>query len=321
MKLKEYQIVLAAVFLPLFLLWGCKSNQLVSPTRVVDMSVALSTEGVKSKLFNAGEDMVYYNVSGPLSAPITGTAGPFSPGLGSGSVSFTLNSVPVGAGEILSVELDDATLGTTEGIGATALTDVANGVTVDMGSVVRDCYAVNPSSTFSCNVEGHGSYGFNAAFIDFNNLTDTYDIEWVAMRDLTNACTNNYDLQDGWTGTTSTIAYLGNGKLVNFDTVPTDANFHADGGLAKQIAGAPTTTIQVGDVYCVKLQGGTPAGKGGHAWMQFNFAGDSADSPTFISRVRNDPTPYYQYDQTTADLNESTFGFANCTVTEQSPPG
>jgi hypothetical protein len=316
MKLKEYQIVLAAVFLPLFLLWGCQSNKLVSPVRIVDMGVAISTEGLKSKLFNTSEDMVYYNVSGPLSAPITGTAGPFSSPLGSGSVSFTLNNVPVGSGEILSVELDDATSGIPQGIGATALTDVVNGVTVDMGSLVRNCYSFAANSSFSCDDTPQAFFGFNAEQVSTSNNTLVYDMEWVGLKDSSSNCTGGYDLEDGSTGTANSIAYLGNGKLVNFDTVPPDASFESDGGLAKSNAGVPTTIIAAGDIFCVKLLGETPIG---HAWVLFNGAGSALVSPSFVYRVRNDAIPYYQLDVTAEDSSQTTGSFSNCTITEFLP--
>src|ERR1700722_8629351 len=258
MKLKEYQIVLAAVFLPLFLLWGCQSNKLISPGRGVNMSGAISTKGVQAKLFNETQDLGSYNISGPLSSPVTGIEGPFSTGAGPGTIGFTLNNVPVGAGEILSVEIDANTIGgTPQGIGATSLADVSNGVTVDMGSLVRSCYAVNPSTNFSWNsgpIQG-GFYTFNGDFIALSALTFTYDIQWAGF--VQNSIFAGYDVVDGWTGSAHSIAYLGNsqrnGELVNFDIVPTDANFYADAAVAKQAAAEPTTLLESGDMYCVKL--------------------------------------------------------------------
>ncbi|MGH7738974.1 MAG: hypothetical protein ACREL1_02400 [bacterium] len=316
MRLREYQIVLAAVTLPLLLLWGCQSNQAVSPTKVVDLGVSLSTQGSpKSKLLNATSDLVYFNVSGPLSPPIAGTAGPFSTTTGSGSISFNLNNIPVGVGEILSVELVDNSNGTPQAIGAASLADAGSGVTVDMGSLVRSCYSAVPSTTYSCNGSGGGVFTFNGYYAyygsaNFTLVPDTYDMQWVGITDTT-TCFGTYDLQDAWTGdgNTKSIAYLGNGHLVDFDKVPSDANFYSDGGAAKLAAGAPVTTLEKNDIFCVKLQGGTSPG---HAWVQFNSVGDANDSPSFVFRVRNDATPYYLYDQSTADLGVGTL--ISCTL-------
>ncbi len=323
MKFKEYPTILAAALLPLFLLEGCQGNKLVSPVKVVNLGVVISTKGLSAKLFNTTEDIGYYNVSGPLSAPITGSVGTFGTNFGSGSVSFTLNDIPVGADEILSVELDDDATGTPQGIGATSLADISAGVTIEMGSLVRSCYAVNPSFYFSCSGiggvggEGQGLFGFNSDFIAWNAQTKTYDMEWTALQDVNSNCLGTYDLKDGWTGSAKSLAYLGNGELVNFDTVPPDSNFYANGAAAKLAAGAPATTLATGDVYCVKLQGGTAVG---HAWVLFTNAGDAADSPSFVYRVQNKDIPYYAYDQTTTDVTESNSGFANCVVTEQQLP-
>jgi hypothetical protein len=325
MKLKEYQIVFAVVFAPLILLWGCKSNQLVSPTHVVTLGVSVSTQGIKAKFFNATEDAVYYNITGPQMEPIQGYAGTFDDGSGSGSVSFTLNNIPVGADEILSVEIDDASSGYAQGIGATSLASVDNGVTVEMGSLVRPCYDINPSTTFSCSADnGGGRFNFNDVYVGFDTAeVSTYDMKWVPILDASQNCTDQYDLVNGWTGsggTTQTIAYLGNSdsnyaQMVNYDTVPPDNQFHADGGLAKQAAQASTTVIQAYDVFCVKLQGGT--GKGGHAWVLFTSSGNYNTAPQFQYRLRNDSTPYFSYDVGTTDFSDTSSGFSNCNLTEE----
>lgn len=325
MRLREYQVVLAAFTLPLLLLWGCRSNQAVSPTKVVDLGVSLSTQGLpKSKLLNTTSDLVYFNVSGPLSAPITGTVGPFSTNQGSGTLSFNLNNVPVGADEILSVELDDDSNGTPQAIGAASLADAGSGVTVNMGSLVRSCYSAVPAQTYSCNDSGGGLFSFNGYLVDYGlnfyggtlpaTVLGVYDMQWVGITGISAICTGTYDLQDAWTGdgNTKSIAYLGNGHLVDFDTVPSDAGFYSDGGAAKLAANASVTTLEQNDVFCVKLQGGTSPG---HVWVQFNSAGDAADAPSFVFRVRNDSTPYYLYDQSTADLGLGTL--TSCALVNQ----
>ncbi|HVM33173.1 MAG TPA: hypothetical protein VMU88_08570 [bacterium] len=325
MKFKEYQIVFAAVFAPLVLLWGCKSNQLVSPTHVVNLGVSLSTAGIKSKLFSTGEDAVYYNISGPATDPIEGFAGDFYTNYGSGSISFTLNNIPVGPNEILSVEIDDATSGYAQGIGAASLASIDNGVTIEMGSLVRNCYSVAPSTNFSClyGFNGTGSINFNQAYVGYDGLglLSNFDMKWVSLLDSTESCTGNYDLVNAWTGsggTAKNIAYLGNNDgapyMVNYDTVPPDAQFYTSGGAAKAAAQAPTTVIQADDVFCIKLQGGTVPG---HAWVLFNSAGDAQTAPTFSFRVRNDSTPYYSYDVGTVDLQDTTNGYSNCGLSEE----
>ncbi len=97
-------------------------------------------------------------------------------------------------------------------------------------------------------------------------------------------------------GTTDKIQYLGNGPLVNFAAAPSTETA-VSSTVSKSAAGAPVSTLQSGDVYCVQLTGG------GHAWMQINNAGAASISgPSFRFRV-NTTLPYYAYERTTADTS------------------
>jgi hypothetical protein len=185
-----------------------------------------------------------------------------------------------------------------------------------MGSLVRNCYSFAANSSFSCDDTPQAFFGFNAEQVSTSNNTLAYDMEWVGLKDSSFNCTGGYDLEDGSTGAANSIAYLGNGNLVNFDTVPPDASFKSDGGLAKSIAGRPVTTIESGDIFCVKLLGGTVPGQ---AWVLFNGAGSASVSPSFVYRIQNHAIPYYQLDVTTEDASQTTGNFSNCTITEFLP--
>ena len=307
MKLKEFKIVLAVILAPLFVLWGCKTSKPLSPVKIVNLGVSVSAKNIRASLLNSTADVFYYNISGPLASPVTGMVGPISSTTGSGTDTFTITGVPTGPGEILSIQMDDTT-GDVLGIGAASLADVQGGISVDLGSVVRSCYEINlgsacyygvPDREFNFNEYQFGSYEYTSGS-GTSSDPDTFDIGMLALSDPD--CTGAYDLVDGWTGSNASIAYLGNGQLVNFDYVPADSAFFSDAIAAKSFAEATDTTVDYQDVYCIKLQGGTSAG---HAWMQITSSTPYVyDFPTFIFRLRNDSTPYYLYDTTLNDITQ-----------------
>ncbi|HVM33174.1 MAG TPA: hypothetical protein VMU88_08575 [bacterium] len=310
MKWNEYKTAAVVFFLPLFILWGCKGNQLISPTRVTNLSVSVPLPKTgKASLLGAAKNDILYSVVAPGVAPVTGSYGPFSTSTQDGSVNFVIQGVTSLQGAVLSLELVDHDTKQPLGIGAAAINPTASIITVELGSLVLGCYSMPPSQTLSCWEAGGGLFNFNGyyATYGYESEPDTFDINWEAIQGQSGSCTGTYDLMDGWDGETATIAYLGNGPFANFDGVPPDSKFYVDGGAAKDAAGAPTAAIQANDVFCVKLQGGTVPG---HAWMQFTSSGDAYDSPTFVFRVRNDSTPYYLYDQSFvgATLQDTTSG-------------
>lgn len=319
MKWNEYKTAAVVFFLPLFILWGCKGNQLVSPTRLTNLSVSVPIpKTVKASLLGAAKNDILYSVVVPGAAPVTGSYGPFSTTEDDGSVNFVIQGIPSLTGAVLSLELVDADTQQPLGIGAAAINPSASIVTVEMGSLVLGCYSAKPSSTYSCD-ETNGSGGlftFNGYYVQYGYYSepDTYDIQWTGIQAQSSSCTGYYDLEDGWTGSTASIAYLGNGPFAYFDGVPPDSKFYSDGANAKDAAGAPTGVIQANDVFCVKLQGGTVPG---HAWMQFTSAGDYITPPSFVFRVRNDSTPYYLYDQSFAAATISNTTLGDCSLDDQ----
>jgi hypothetical protein len=262
---------------------------------------------------------------------------------GAGTDTFTISNVPIGPGEVLSIQLNDGANDSTSGeplaIGAESLNLSGSNNTVDvqMGSVSRSCYQVGMSLA-SCSQDydeefNFETYGYDDDEMEFvsNTLGSYYynydnGINDVAFLDYgeyqqDGDCSGTYDLTDAWTGNNSTIAYLGNGNLVNYDYVPGvngPGQFYPAASVAKQAAYAGTV-ITAGDVYCVKLQGGTTTSPE-YAWLQivddgqtalpwFNNGGGSLGYPSFIYRV-NTSVPYYRYEQTKADVDVSTGGAA-----------
>jgi hypothetical protein len=227
-----------------------------------------------------------------------------------------IQGIPSLAGAVLSLELVDADTQQPLGIGAAAINPSASIVTVEMGSLVLGCYSAHPGATYSCDYSGGGQFTFNGYYVNYGDesITDSYDIRWAGLQGQSGSCTGYYDLEDGWDGQTASIAYLGNGPFANFDGVPPDSQFYADGYNAKEAANAPSAAIQANDVFCVKLQGGTVPG---HAWMQFTSAGDYITPPSFVFRVRNDSTPYYLYDQSFAAATISNTTLGDCSLDDQ----
>ncbi len=317
MKWTEFKIAAMVLFLPLLLLAGCQGNKLVSPVRLTNLSVTVPLpKSLKASLLGASSNEIFYNLTAKESGPVTGSTGTFSTSGQTGSFTFVISGVSTDGNPILSLQLNNALTHQPLAIGAAQLVSDANTLTVELGSVVRTCYSVQPGQTYTCSESGGGFFGFNAYYEDYgtSSLTNTYDMHWTGLVDATPTCLGTYDLEDGWTGSAKSLAYLGNGRLVDYDTVPTNSNFYSDGGAAKLAASAATTTIEAGDIFCVKLQGGTTPG---HAWVQFTGAGDTTDAPTFIFRVRNDSTPYYLYDQSLEDISNAAVSISDCTLDQQ----
>ncbi len=299
-------LVLAMGLLILFSHWGCQGK--MSPTAplvaVRGLSLSFSmpiSKEIKDSLLGVASNEVMYQVTGPNMGPVTGVAGPFSTATQSGELDFSI-VVPQGASRLLSFQLNNASNHQPLALGAAQSDINAGGVSdiwVTMGSVVRNCYAVDTSS-----------YGVSAAGVTTAYFTFQPDI-------LSATPTGSPDLAIGTVGTgtyllaalaSNGIAYLGNGPIVNFDSTPVTSAFVASSTVAKQAAGVSPSYLQAGDVYCVSLG---PAGANGHAWIQvvnpnqpFGLYPPGPTGPKFFFRV-NTTLPYYAYDPTTADINGS----------------
>lgn len=329
MKWKEFKIAAVVFVLPLLILWGCQGNKLVSPTRVTNLSVTVPISSANhASLLNDSNTEILYTVTAPGMAPVTGLYGPFSlPGNG-GSVVFTIDGVTTGPGVVLALELIDTTSNQALAVGASSLVAGTGLVTVELGTIFGNCYVVS-APLASCDPTGpfegyQGSYdqefNLNTYGFDYDNFgegndpyesntyTGSIDVDLSDMGFVANNTCNGYDIVDGWDGFHNSIAYMGNGNLVNFAYVPPDADFFEDGATGKANLTLPDVFVEVGDVYCVKLSGGTMPG---HAWVQITNAGDYSNGPTFCYRV-NTSTPYFAYQTSGAD--ESALKFNDCSM-------
>lgn len=297
------------------LIWSCQSAKPLGPIKNVAMSVHVpQTAELKASLLGTTLNELFYRVDGPgLGASYTGTVGPFSTASNFGSVDFLLN-IPSNA-TVLSLQLNDASTHQPLAIGAVSLSSLSSPVSdivVEMGSVTRNCYFVNEKTGVYGGTAS--TYGFNGDFLTnvATKSAGTYDIG-VSF----DAAVTLYQIVDAQ-GTSQwpvrwSIAYLGNGNLVDHDVVPPNAGyFFPTSGAAKQYAvsvgsapAAPTTDVQAGDIYYILL--GSIAN--GQAWIQVTDPGlyiptGGGYGPSFRFRV-NSTSPYYAYQQTTADVASS----------------
>ncbi len=227
--------------------------------------------------------------------PIKATLGPFSTASASGSLDFSVE-IPGGGGtRLLSLQLNDGGTHQPLAIGAAKI-DLSSAlpvtdIVVELGSVIRNCYNVNTTSYFGCTL------GVNTN--TFFNSSPTYGLSYDFA---VGAVGTGFQIVDaeGTTGpaNANTVAYLGNGDYVDFDRVPSDADFYSQSSAAKVAAGAPVSTAQVNDIYCVKLQ----TVPGGHAWVQIKTPGLPGNSGATFDYRANDILSYFGYFQTAADL-------------------
>jgi hypothetical protein len=214
-------------------------------------------------------------------------------------------NIPSGVPSILSIQINNAGTHQPLAIGATKI-DLASAspvtdMVVEMGSVTRNCYYVNDALSYA-----YYTYGFKNDTLA-NSLTTgpSYDLQ-VEYQGLTSGAYVFY-LADasGNTPTPNSIAYMGTGKLVDYDKVPADSQFGAASTLTKTAAMGVTTTsfVESGDIYCIKLN----TISGGHAWIQIVNPGSFPTCSTFIFRT-NSSLPYYGYEQTAADVTSTCSG-------------
>jgi hypothetical protein len=264
---------------------------------------------VKASLLGVAQNEVIARVDGPSSTFLSeNTVGPFSTAANYGSEDFTLN-VPQEDNLLLSLQLNDASTHQPLALGAVAmdlLSSPVSDVVVEMGSVTRNCYFVNEKQGL------YGQSGSAYAFATdnlFNQLsTSGFDI---AFSPVSTIGYQIVDAQANSTGALSSIAFLGNGSLVDHDRTPPDNSFFfTSSAAAKQYAvstgfvgSSATTNVEVGDIYFVNLKSIASA----HAWVQITDPGfpstiSSGYGPSFRFRV-NGTLPYYGYDQTSADTS------------------
>ncbi len=290
--------------LALFAHWGCQGKMTPTsplvPVRGLSLSISMPiSKEIKASLLGVANDEVYYSVTASDIAPVTGVAGPYPDVLSAGGeLDFSLQ-VPQGSARLLSFQLNDASNHRPLALGAVQ-SDISAGVSdiwVTMGSVVRNCYQVDNSAY----------YGTTATY--FNFQTDSISPAGADLAPVTVGGGFNFAAENS-----DGIAYLGNGPIVDFDSLPSAASFVSTSGLAKQASGVSPSTLQAGDVYCVSLA--QPAGA--HAWVQvinpnqpFGFNTPVPTGPGFLYRA-NSSLPYYAYDSTLPNTS-------NCLVPSLTP--
>lgn len=261
------------------------SNAPVEPSQGMNFSVNLQAlDKAKADLLGAATNEVYYCVTGPAMSPVTGVAGPFSTANSSGTVSLSL-SIPQGSSRLMAFQINDASNHNPLAIGAVQMDVSEQGVTqtVEMGSLVRNCY--NQSAAYF-------QEGCYFAF-QSETLTDAYMIGSTAGYDidfLPNGSTFQMNAING-----DSLVYMGNNNLVD-DAMAPSSGYVTDSTTAKSAAGASVTDPLAGDVFCVKLA------SGGYAWVYITNMGGGPgySSPQFEFRL-NTTVPYYNYQQTTGD--------------------
>jgi hypothetical protein len=293
-KLKEIEIACLCVLGSLLVVVGCSKSP-IAPVRSVALNLSITNFGdVHANLLGSPNNEIYYHVQGEGVSDSFGVYGPFSAPASTGSVDFTVN-LPGGIGsKIVNLQLNDASTHEALAVGAVEVdpSAPANNLTVELGSVTRNCYFVDESrnTTFSRG----SAYGFqNDQLFGTNTFGTGFDIGF----DCPLGPFYMIEAQDNYPNPAlKAIAYLGNGQLVDFDGVPPDSDFFPFSTQAKKAKGAPVSTLEANDVYCVKL--GT---RPGYAWVQITAPGVMGTTgPSFRFRV-NGTKLYYSYDETAAD--------------------
>jgi hypothetical protein len=296
----------AFLILVLGIMTSCSKSPM-SPVRAVALNLSISNFGdIHSSLLGASSNEIYYHVQGEGASDSFGVYGPFSAPASTGTVDFTVQ-MPGGVGpRVLNLQLNDATGHQPFAMGAVEVDPSAAPVSdlvVELGSVTRNCYFTDESRFASINQDAYGAgsaYGFAGDnLISGNFAGPAYDIGF-------NCPLGAFYMMEAQDNTTNpsvnAIAYLGTGKWVDYDGVPPDSEFFPLSTQAKKAKGAPVSTLQADDVYCVKL-----ATMPGHAWLQITDPGNMAqdDGPSFRFRV-NSALPYYAYDETAVDAGGGT---------------
>jgi hypothetical protein len=337
MKISTKKSLLVAGLFSAFLLagLGCNGPRPLAPSQNVNLGVSVApSKDVQASLLGTTSNILLWNIRGNTDTGIHGQQGPFSSAAGAGNVNFTLN-VPVGGVKILSVQLNDATTNQPLAVGAVAI-DLSNptsnmSVSLLLGSITRLCYTMDNGVLLTC-------YDLND-HVDFYPEYPPYQADTEVFYGDT-----NYWLDDP--NGNATIAYLGNGNLVDYDFVPPDNQFSpysgesksqvinpsankptpvpTSGGSARKNAKAvtgPNLDLATGDIYCIK----TTMLPGGYAWLQITNPGNYANEvgPSFCFRLSTNP--YYSYYQTPADLLQNcywtTTGTGTGGGTGGAPPG
>jgi hypothetical protein len=222
----------------------------------------------------------------------SGAVGPFASAVPSGTIDLSLDNVLVGTGTILSVQLNDATpvpelplaIGAMD-LGASAFGGAS--LTLDLGSVQRNCYFLN---TTSMNFGSTYGFGTDILTSGVSIVSPNHDIRINYYAGIAYPLT----ITDAQSVPQPTISYLGNGDLVDFCYVPPVTSFAANSALAKG-----GVAVATGDVFCIT----PPSLPGAHVWVQVADVGNGTLYQSAKLRFRvNTTVPYYAYERTAPDI-------------------
>jgi DNA-binding beta-propeller fold protein YncE len=278
----RYWLPLSVVTLLAFgAILGCNGRKdlPVAPSRVVSLNVSVpQTQELQASLLGSTSNILLYSATSADRA-VTGSYGPFSEESGAGNLNVSVG-LPGNGTWLLALELVGASDQKPLAVGAAQfnITDLSGSLTIQMGSVSRNCYQTDTW------MDPGGSY------FSFQNDTLMSGYFTAADINVTKTGSAYYILTSG----SGLVQYMGNGPLVNFAAAPVTESF-VSSATSKLAVGAPVSTLQAGDVYCFQLSGG------GHAWLQVNNPGSPTVGPSFRFRV-NTTQLYYAYERTAADI-------------------
>ncbi len=288
----KLKILAVTTFLLLTCLyWSCgRGTTPISPASATATNVKVPLTSLSRAMNNnnnVAAYQLYYMVTSPSSAPVTGSLGPIQSSTVNGYYDFAVN-IPNSSYNLISIQVDDAQAQTVMAVGAEGFTFVpGSSLPVTLGPM-HQCYApVTLGSGYAYGFEGNtttsvgANIGTSIAGLDMVCNIDPSGGFWLQNASLAQA----------------TVAYMGNGLWVNYLTVPPTGNFFMSSGQSKGYVIANNSTnpnnypVAVGDVYCVKIL------SGGYAWLQVTAVGNYV---TFEFRP-NTTLNYCGYEQTNID--------------------
>ncbi|HUO57462.1 MAG TPA: hypothetical protein VMV05_04725, partial [bacterium] len=213
---------------------GCGVTPM-APGRGVSLAVTLQRlNSISPALLGASQNEIYFHLDGAGAPSGHWAYGPFSAPVSTGSVTITIR-IPAGSNaSVLSLQLNNASTHQPLALGATQF-NYGSGVVVDMGSVTRNCYYTDASNPllnsgkgsvyiFSSDTLVAGSPTLGSSDIAFNFGSPNQ----FFMEEAANAAGP----------VANSIAYMGQGDMVDHDGVPPASAFYPYSYQSKSSAGA-----------------------------------------------------------------------------------
>src|SRR5258708_3696104 len=143
--LVKLKLMLVATFVllgSLALFVGCsKGPRPLSPASGSFLSIKIPMKDSKGKALVASQYTFLYNITGPGTAPVTGSVGPISASTVTNTYSFTVNLVPANY-NFIAMQINDSSNQQVLAVGAEAFVFVAGAdVPVTLGPI-KACYQV-----------------------------------------------------------------------------------------------------------------------------------------------------------------------------------